>query len=627
MGRGRLSGKENVKTGMRQNRTRNKNRIRKSAGLRNVCSLIGLLLSVCLLVSGAQALEAQDDPIALLQSLEQLNSMGGEQQQDAASAGSTVYTAAENSNDESIRADVSQTFTSSQGMTWYVKGIAGELSAAVAYAGRDPVEVSQFGGLGETGGPTPKTLLLVDNSTSIAEASVDAVDRIKGILTRLVWNHQSRERFALKTFSDHVETLVDYTENYDAIRVAVEHLTFAEQDTFLRNVLYEEIMTLAEDGEDAYDRIIVISDGTDDSRLGVTYEELTALLGDEKHRMPIYTIGFRHEPTVTDLDRLFALSRKTRTPYYWAEDFRDPTTIADGICEDTDQISYFRLNFPPELRTGDTRTITVSAQSGQGLYTIVHTMALPVASVGELAQLQAQQKEREEQQAAQNARLEELESEVEAARQAKENETEKPTAVTELVTEEETEAPETEKITEAQTEEPETEMSPEELLRLRRQEQMKSLARYGVWIALGLILLLLILNTAFGKKKEKTRQDFREMAPVKEDDTPKVDVSAQVGSQVVLVNLSQPDLQYTIGIGEMKILGRSRARCDIAFQDDRSMAARQCRIYFEFGKVFVENLDTMGSTYLNGEVVRSAQELTSGSVLKLGDTKLRVLYD
>ena len=64
--------------------------------------------------------------------------------------------------------------------------------------------------------------------------------------------HDMEERIALKTFDTEAHTVVDYTDNYDELRLAVEKLEYVDQDTYLRNVLYHEILELSGDGEDDY---------------------------------------------------------------------------------------------------------------------------------------------------------------------------------------------------------------------------------------------------------------------------------------------------------------------------------------------------------------------------------------
>lgn len=78
-----------------------------------------------------------------------------------------------------------------------MRGIPGKVKSAEVYIGAEQVEVAEAGRLIDGEGLAPKTLILVDNSLSIGTKGNQ--EKIKSILTRLIWNHQYNERFALKT--------------------------------------------------------------------------------------------------------------------------------------------------------------------------------------------------------------------------------------------------------------------------------------------------------------------------------------------------------------------------------------------------------------------------------------------
>lgn len=89
------------------------------------------------------------------------------------------------------------TFAENPCITWFVRGIPGKVKSAEVYIGAEQVEVAEAGRLIDGEGLAPKTLILVDNSLSIGTKGNQ--EKIKSILTRLIWNHQYDERFALKT--------------------------------------------------------------------------------------------------------------------------------------------------------------------------------------------------------------------------------------------------------------------------------------------------------------------------------------------------------------------------------------------------------------------------------------------
>ena len=280
---------------------------------------------------------------------------------------------------------VAETYTGADNpcITWYVRGLSGRIESTRAYIGTEETAVSESGVLGDEGGYAPKTLILIDNSRSISPYKQE----IEDILVRLIWNHQNMERFSIVTFDKEANVLVDYTDNYDDLRLAAEGLTYKDQYTYLRNVLYSQIRALSLDGENDYSRIIIISDGTDDSLLGVTYEELTDLLKDDSS-CPIYTIGCTYQPSETGLDKLFALSRRTGSPYFLINDHKDVSAIADKIDEDGKGIRYFSFDIASELRDGSEKSLSLLVKDAGGEHLITHVSHIPLASADELDALE-----------------------------------------------------------------------------------------------------------------------------------------------------------------------------------------------------------------------------------------------
>ena len=525
-------------------------------------------------------------------------------------------------------ADISEVSLMPDQMIWYVRGMRGKLQDVSLYTDMEKTEVSEYGMLGEEGGPAPKTLILLDNSNSVAHSFSDGPERIRSILTRLIWNHQSGERFAIRTFSKTTETVLDFTDNYDQLRLALEQIPYQDQYTFLRNVLYEQIYELMQDGEDAYKRIILVSDGTDDSRLGVTYGELTDLLNSENFFLPIYTVAPAYLPAESELDKVFALSRLTDTPYYYLPEYDTPTDVADGIVADGHKIAYFRIPVPAEQRTGEFRGFTLETKTSEGSYTLEHTLLMPAASAEDIAQVQSEK-----------ALKAEAESEAEKAlRQELDAMQDRIDLLERAAEERESEALNT------KTEEPVPEPSGavreteediygfpsdvmEEFLSENREYFFFRSIRSVIWAAAGIMMLMLIGYLVYGDRTRKNRRAFEELADETDREAVKPDLSRKLTKRVVLYDPGQPGVSYGIEIGQDQTIGRSRTRCDIAFPTDRFMAGRQARIFFRDGKVFIENLDSGNTVELDDRSVKDTAELKNGSRLTLGSTELRVQYE
>lgn len=506
---------------------------------------------------------------------------------------------------------VAETKTSHENpcITWFVKGIDQKVKESEAFIGSRSIEIADSGKLGAGAGPAPKTLLLVDNSNSVSKYK----DKIKTILTRLVWNHQPEERFSLVAFGEEINVLLDFTDNYDDVRMAIDKMTYKDQSTYLRNILYDEIKAMNDDGEDDFNRIIIISDGTEESRLGVTYEELTDLIKSDIYKCPIYTIGCHYQPAVGDLDKLFALSRRSSSPYFALDDYEDVNQIADIIREDDKSIRFFRFSVPDDLRDGSTKTIGLHLVYEESDYMFAHSTQVPIASADVLKQVAEDKKLADEKAKEENAALR---SEIDSLREAGENKDK------------------TEEVTESQTDDTGDTQNPDDYYYDDEDYDMtfRDVMFYYIYHnALWISLIFIIINFAYiGYKNRHTKKVRKVEEEEKNEEAVAEELSSDINSAIYLFETSRPDVRYPIKIGEEKIIGRSRARCDITFPTDKAMSARQACIRVEAGdetKAVLENLDTQGGTSVDGQVVQNDITLRNGARIKLGSTILEVRYE
>ena len=511
--------------------------------------------------------------------------------------------------------EVVETYTGADNpcVTWYVRGLSGKLKNATAYVGTEEIAVSEKGLLGDEGGYAPKTLILVDNSASMSRNR----SKIKDILVRLIWNHQNVESFCLATFDTEKRVLVDYTDNYDALRLAAEDITYKDQTTYLRNVLYNEIKNLSLDKKNNYNRIIIFSDATDDSILGITYDELTDLLSNDSTSCPIYTIGCTYRPKESDLDKLFALSRRTGSPYFMMDNYENATEIADVIDNDGKAIRYFSFDLDAEHRDGSDKAISLMLNDANGEHLLTHMSHIQLASADELKKLEKERKEKK------------------AQREAEKNKAESEAAGEASMDNVVPDAAEAEEVPDGgETEEASDESSSytDPLIAEVANPTtvpgyiMYYLSQNGLWITLFLLVSLAAYVRFAGAERKRNRYGFVE------DDTGaqeliEVDEKKGITKGITLTNVSDAGVKFFIGIGQERVLGRLRSRCDIAFPEDRSMSARQALIHVSSDKAELENLDTQRGSVVDGQRIVDSILLKNGSHIRLGNTYLRVSYE
>ncbi len=76
------------------------------------------------------------------------------------------------------------------------------------------------------------------------------------------------------------------------------------------------------------------------------------------------------------------------------------------------------------------------------------------------------------------------------------------------------------------------------------------------------------------------------------------------------------------------VIGRNQYQSDEIIYDERSVSQKHCRIYTRENRVFVEDLNSLNHTFVDGVEIKDEAELTTGSVLKIGrlEFDVRIIY-
>ena len=133
--------------------------------------------------------------------------------------------------------------------------------------------------------PPMRTIILLDNSKSIP---VSAYETIKEILLNITEGALEREEIKIGVISDQINYLCDYTSDKEALQQIIVNVEYNDQDTYLSDVLYEQILALNQENTGIFTRIIVVADGADDKAIGYTNEEVRQLIGHNPY--PVYTL-------------------------------------------------------------------------------------------------------------------------------------------------------------------------------------------------------------------------------------------------------------------------------------------------------------------------------------------------
>ena len=261
--------------------------------------------------------------------------------------------------EEKVPLQVMQVHTDDNFLRAYIKGF-GSGEVAEYQIGNIPVEGGSVYPVSQDSNPI-KTLIMVDNSVSIPEASRGKIaEAIKGIIKSGTGN----QVFRISTFSEEIKYMSDqYSNDLTALENMVDAISYANQETYLTDVLYDVVDDISSSEDNSYLRIIVFSDGVDNKPIGVTRDELNKKLNEKS--FPVYTIGVNTGSNADNLEGMFALSRITGCEYCILED-TEVEAITEMISKAAD-LSVFKVAIPDDIKTGSMLNTKLTLSDGSSI--------------------------------------------------------------------------------------------------------------------------------------------------------------------------------------------------------------------------------------------------------------------
>ena len=420
-----------------------------------------------------------------------------------------------------------------------------------------------------------RTLLLLDNSLSMSQ---HWQKQSLSLMNMLIDDHAPGEEFMVATFSTEVTKLSSYSEDYDALKGLISGIRFANQKSYLTDVLYELLSEVTEDKESTFYRFVIIADGADDNTISYTEEELRDLI--RKAGVPLYSVGVSTGGNAEPLQTMFSWSRLSGIEPVMADKKTDPATVAPALHADP---LCVRIIPERSMQDGGSREAKITVD-GVSLTT---TLQLPFASDWDSP--------------------EEAEEEPEAT----------PTP------EEATPTPEEKK--EPVKEEKEEEDGEDAIL--------LPLVITGVSLILVLTVIVIVLAVRHRKKEDEPRfLTEEEQAPAAEpapDDSAATELvrpSTAAGTSstrdlwnnyITLTDSNDPSRSFRLAITDRILIGR-KAPADLILDFDRAVSARHCMISRIDGRYFLRDLGSSNHTYYEGAMVTEEILLQNGGHIRIG---------
>ena len=247
-----------------------------------------IILSICLTLLGIFPVQAQVTPPG---------------QQDSTASGqqdSTARVVTDSLTALASQVQITQGYVDVPGMSLYLKilddnglFVSGVQKNQIRVsAGDQAVPVDSILTFTESGEGTAY-IFLIDVSKSLYAAQIGLVQKMIGD-----WVEAStpEDRFAMVTFGEDVNVLVDYTADKQVIRDSVDALHLYANKTRLHDGIIRAVELASRRDKDLPDRraIVMLSDGIDDFSMGATREEVLENLRVDP--TPIYAVGLTDEP-------------------------------------------------------------------------------------------------------------------------------------------------------------------------------------------------------------------------------------------------------------------------------------------------------------------------------------------
>lgn len=488
-----------------------------------------------------------------------------------------------------------------------------------------------------------KTLVLIDNSKSISEKGREDIHEImEGLIAASLENEQIK----IGTFSDRASYLCDYTGDKDILNNVINGISYYDQDSFLSDVLYDEMNTLTEKETGSCMRILVISDGADDNSIGYTNDEIRSYI--EENSYQVYTVGIPGKDNSRELEALFSFSRAAKSPYFLMDGSVAAEDVVNTLRQDQEGICL-RITPDESLKDGSEKNILLRLDSPEGSVQLTTTNVQMPFGTGLSTNAQVSE-ETEETEASAASGGENEKPEVSGGENespgVSEGDNESPE-----VSDEENESPE-----EAGQESAAGSELPDLALKTNAEPETDAAGIplfpviAGVIVAVAAAVTVTVILVFRKKKKQKATEkdsgkttddrpsDLPEKGEIKTsadtedtlirpkkapeedsglDDTEGIWLGgASARYYLVLRCVDIPNIMYKVPIEEKINIGRAKTS-DIVL-DDPEVSRNHCEIYLRGSSLYVKDCDSVNHTFYEGASIYGEVPVTSGGKLEIG---------
>jgi len=247
---------------------------------------------------------------------------------------------------------VLQTSTNTETLIVFLNG-ALPLDGATCKVSNQTAPVVRTGTVSD-GDAIVKTTVLVDISTSIP---VNMRDKVISAIDKLIEQKAPSDEYRLVTFAEAETVLCDFTADRYDVGKAAENIVFNGQSSMIYDAIYNTIPSFDEAADvPTLCRTVVITDGVDLTKIGVTMEELFLKLQSERYPVDVLAVSGAAGGTANK--ELSAITRISGGRYCTLDPSTDLAALAQAL--EVGSYSYLEVKVPEQLLDGSVRQVDLS---------------------------------------------------------------------------------------------------------------------------------------------------------------------------------------------------------------------------------------------------------------------------
>lgn len=457
-------------------------------------------------------------------------------------------------------------------ITAYTYGISNNVTARIAGVTCDAVNEGDIYSSAER----YNTLFLIDSSKSMQSFS----DEISDFLLECIDKKRDNEYYSIGVFSSgNAPTYIcGFDNNQYNLEKSVSGLSYDFNSTYIYDNLNNALDTLRSESEGNFRRVVLFTDGNENSAHGITIDDCISKLDSEPVQVYTVTLLNSSKSNLEPLKNIARLARSTNAADIRITDGDKAAESVSVLFDDPKDIYTIKVTADNSLCDGSLKALELSDGASTATIDIRMPMAEAAAEV----------------------------SETEAAA-----ETSIETTAAEAVT------------TSAAEEAPE-----------RSPGKNRIIAIIAIAVAVAAIIVCVIMAVTSKKKKKSAEEEPVSLADNSEtmilssrsgnteiligDDTP-------VSRSVILRDVADSMKTFEVTLSESgAVIGRSSDVSSVVIDYDRSISRKHCKIFLRGNDVYVEDLGSGNKTYVNDIPITAAHILHNTDEIKIGRTKLRV---